>query len=90
MIESTSIKAYHETVSERQAQREIVFEAVRFAKHPCNADIVRITKIPRASVCGRLRELELDGRIYEAGTKIDPFTRKTVKWYAVVPEGVSE
>lgn len=86
-VETTSIKAYHETTTERQRQREIIYNFVSLAKHPSNADITRFTGLPRASVCGRLRELELDGRICKAGTKLDPFTRKTVKWYAPVAEG---
>jgi len=82
MIESTSMKAYIETVDERKAQIELVFQAVCLARHPSSSDISRFTHLQRTSVCGRLRQLEQDGRIYKAGTKIDPFTKKTVNWYA--------
>ena len=82
MIEATSIQAYRELGSSEDSQMELVYKAVCLAKHPSSADLVRFTKLQRTSVCGRLRKLEQNGRIYKAGTKIDPFTKKTVNWYA--------
>lgn len=81
MIEATSMMAYRETENERTAQMEIVYKAVCLAQHPSSSDIERFTRIQRTSVCGRLRQLEKDGRIYKAGTKIDPFTKKRVNYY---------
>ena len=86
MIEATSLKAYRETADERQAQMEVVYQAVCLARHPSSSDIARFTRLQRTSVCGRLRQLEKNGRIFKAGTKLDPFTKKTVNWYAPVKE----
>ena len=79
-----SIQAYQETASKRASQREIIVKAVALAMHPSSSDIARFTHLPRTSVTGRLKELEEDGRIIKAGTKIDPWTKKTVNWYKVV------
>lgn len=83
-VDINSIIAYHDTVGERDCKRTIILETVRKATHPSSSDIVRLTGIQRTSVTGRLRELEEDGLIMKAGTKIDPFTKMRVNWYEVV------
>jgi len=83
MIDPNSIDAYRSTVGLRDGQRMLVFDTIRQARHPSSADVARLTGLPRTSVCGRLRKLEQDGFIYKAGTKIDPFTKKTVNYYMV-------
>lgn len=82
MIDELSITAYHEMGSKKQEQAEIVYEIVCRATHPSSSDIARLSNLPRTSVTGRLKELEEAGRIYKANTKIDPFTKKKVNWYA--------
>lgn len=82
MIEATSVEAYIETAPQRELQREAAYRTVCLALHPSSSDIARFTGLPRTSVCGRLRELEKEGRIHKAADKIDPFTRKRVHWYA--------
>jgi len=82
MISDTSLKAYSETIPERSEQREIIFNIICQATHPSSSDIARLSGIQRTSVCGRLKELENEGRIHKAKKKIDPWTKKTVYWYA--------
>lgn len=83
MIDPNSIDAYRSTDGLRDDQRTLVFDTIRQARHPSSADVARLTGLPRTSVCGRIRELEKDGLIYKASTKIDPFTKKTVNYYMV-------
>lgn len=83
-VDALSIEAYSSLGSTKEAQAQIILDTIRRARHPSSADLERFTRIQRTSVCGRLRELEKDGRIYKAGTKIDPFTKKRVHWYKVV------
>jgi len=81
MIDALSIQAYHETVSKRQIQRDLILSVIDNATHPSSSDIARLTKLPRTSVTGRLKELENEGIICKKNTKIDPWTKKTVNWY---------
>lgn len=84
MIEDTSIKAYAETEELRQAQKMVVYDMVKQARHPSSSDIARFTRLPRTSVTARLKKLEDDGMIKKGGTKRDPHTGKTVNWYKVI------
>ena len=86
MVTDTSIQSYHESPAMLASQMEEVYGTVLQARHPSSSDIERLTGIPRTSVCARLRKLEKDGRIYKGGKKVDPFSGKTVYWYAIVKE----
>ena len=90
MVTDTSIMSYRESPAMLASQMEEVFGMVLQARHPSSADIERLTGIPRTSVCARLRKLEKDGRIIKGGKKIDPFSGKTVYWYAIAPQGASQ
>ena len=83
-VDALSIEAYATLGSKREAQKQIILDTIRQARHPSSADLERFTRIQRTSVCGRLRELEQDGKICKGGTKKDPFTGKTVHWYKVI------
>ena len=83
MMDRNSIDAYRSTDGLRDDQRTLVLSIIRQARHPSSADVARLSGLPRTSVCGRIRELEKDGLIYKANTKIDPFTKKTVNYYMV-------
>lgn len=80
--DALSIKAYYETQDKRAIQRAIILDTITKAMHPSSADLERLTGLPRSSITGRLKEMENDGIIYKAGRKKDPFTGKTVHWYA--------
>lgn len=82
-VDALSVEAYQETESKREFQRTVILDTIAKAMHPSSADLARLTSLPRSSVTGRLKELENEGAIYKAGTKKDPFTKKTVHWYAV-------
>lgn len=87
-VEVTSLMAYHDAESQAmfKSVREYIYYIVENAQHPSSSDIARIGGISRTTVTGRLRELEEDGRIRKVTTKIDPFTKKAVYWYAVTGE----
>lgn len=80
-VDALSIQAYRETASRRQVQRDMVLQVIDQARHPSSSDIARLTGLQRTSVTGRLKELEDEGIIRKAGTKVDPWTKKTVNWY---------
>lgn len=82
MIADTSCEAYATTEGRRAEQARIILEVIGQAMHPSSADIARFTNIQRTSVTGRIRELEAQGLIFKAGKKVDPFSKKTVYWYA--------
>jgi len=84
MIDACSIESYRTLGMTAEVQRMRVLDTVRQARHPSSSDIERLTGIQRTSVTARLKKLEDDGLIYKAGTKKDPFTGKTVNWYAAV------
>lgn len=86
-VQATSIKAYYDEYSQRAfaTQREFIYYVVEKATHPSLTDISRITKLTINTVTGRVNELEQEGRIHKESTKIDPFTRKEVNWYAPGP-----
>lgn len=81
-VDVLSVQAYHSTASKRQVQRDMVLQVIDQAMHPSSSDIARLTGLQRTSVTGRLKELEDEGIIRKAGTKVDPWTKKTVNWYA--------
>lgn len=83
MATDTSIKAYHDLQEKFKSQKEWVLYCVKNTYKPSNTDITNVSKLPRTSVCGRLRELEEDGTIFKAGKKIDPFSKCEVYWYGV-------
>lgn len=83
MIDALSAEAYDSIRTTKARQQAELLSVIAMARHPSSADLERFTGIQRTSVTGRLRELELDGRIRKAGTKRDPFTGRTVHWYAV-------
>ena len=82
MATDTSIKAYHELQSQFKNQKQWVLYCVMNTYKPSNTDITNVSKLPRTSVCGRLKELEDEGAIYKAGKKTDPFSKMEVWWYA--------
>ena len=86
-VQSTSIKAYYDDASQRAfaTQREFIYYVVQTAKHPSLTDISRLTKLRINAVTGRVNELEQEGRIHKESTKIDPFSKKEVNWYAPGP-----
>lgn len=86
-VQQTSMKAYHDSISQRSfaTQREFICYVVENATHPSLSDISRITKLRINAVTGRVNELEKMGRIHKESTKIDPFTKKEVNWYAPGP-----
>ena len=86
-VQATSIKAYYDERTQRTfaTQREFICYVVENATHPSLTDISRITKLRINTVTGRVNELEQDGRIHKESTKIDPFTKKEVNWYAPGP-----
>ena len=83
-VDPLSIEAYSDMDSKRECQQAILLYVIKRATHPSSADLERITKINRASITGRLRELEDAGKIAKMGKKKDPFTKVTVNWYGVV------
>lgn len=83
-VDQCSIDAYYQTEPTRCAQRNRVYDCIRTHKQLSSADIARRLDLPRASVTGRLRELEQDGLIRKAGRKRDNMTNITVNWYEVV------
>lgn len=82
-VASTSLKAYHELQEQFKTQKAWVLYCVMNTYHPSSADITNVSKLPRTSVCGRLKQLEDEGAICKGGTKTDPFTKMTVNWYAI-------
>jgi len=84
MICTTSIDAYFSTEEKRASQRDIIFYTIKANTGLSSSDISALTRIPRTSVTGRLRELEDDGVIVKAGTKKDPVTNITVTIYKAV------
>lgn len=82
-VDILSVESYRNMGIAKDAQAQIIYETIRQATHPSSADLERLTGIQRTSVTGRLKELEESGRIRKADTKIDPFTKRRVNWYAV-------
>lgn len=83
MTADTSIKTYHDLQEHFKSQKEWVLYCVQNTYKPSSTDITNVSKLPRTSVCGRLRELEEEGRIHKHAKKIDPFTKQEVYWYAL-------
>lgn len=82
-VSDTSIKTYHDLQAQFKSQREWVLYCVQNTYKPSSRDITNVSKLPRTSVCGRLRELEDDGLIHKAGVKLDPFSKQQVHWYGL-------
>ena len=83
-VDINSIEAHHDVEESRDTKRMVIYNTIKQARHPSSSDIVRLTGIRRESVTGRLKELEEDGLIRKADTKIDPFTKRKVNYYVVV------
>lgn len=80
-----SVLSYHSMNKwKKDGQRQAILSLIRGNHQPSNADLTEWSKLPRASVCGRLKELENKGYIYKAGKKVDPNTGKMVNYYAVI------
>ena len=88
-VDRNSVDAYYEDLERLESIKEKVYFVICNAKHPSSADIARIMKTERTTITGRLKELEEEGRIMKADTKKDPFTHKTVHWYAPIQEATS-
>ena len=85
-VDRNSIRAYHEDEARLSTIREQVYFTIAHARHPSSSDLARLMDLQRTTITGRLKELEEDGLIYKAGTKIDPWTKKTVNWYAITED----
>lgn len=83
-VYATSLEAYYSTSDKRASQRDTVLYTIRANAGLSSSDIAAITRIPRTSVTGRLKELEDEGSIMKAGTKKDPVTNITVTIYKAV------
>ena len=86
-VDQNSIDAYYDDMERLETIREKVYYIVCNAKHPSSADIARLMKTDRTTITGRLKELEEDNLIYKANKKKDPWTHKTVNWYAPTDRG---
>lgn len=85
-VDKNSVKAFYELQSEFETEEEWVFYCVQNTYKPSSRDIMNVSKLPRNSVCGRLKGLEDKGRIHKAGVKTDPWTKRDVNWYGVGPK----
>ena len=81
-VDQNSIDAYHEDMERLETIRDKVYYIVCNATHPSSSDIARMLKTERTTITGRLKELEEEDLIYKADKKKDPWTKKTVNWYA--------
>ena len=81
-VDKNSVDAYYEDMERLETIRDRVYYIVEHATHPSSSDIARLMKTERTTITGRLKELENDDLIYKADTKKDPWTGKTVNWYA--------
>ena len=91
MIAATSLLAYRSLEPERMATvRDRILLTIAKARMPSNADLERLAGVRLSSVCGRVNELKDGGLIEAGGTKTDPFTRRTVQWWRLTPEGERE
>ena len=84
MICTTSLEAYFFTEGKRASQRDTIFYTIKANTGLSSSDISALTRIPRTSVTGRLKELEDEGMIAKAGIKKDPVTKMTVHTYRAV------
>jgi len=66
-VSETSIKAYHDLQAQFKTQREWILYCIENTYKPSSTDITNVSKLPKTSVCGRLKELEDDGKIHKAG-----------------------
>lgn len=84
-VTDTSIESYYDAESQShfETQRDWILHCIKNAYRPSISDISRISKVAKSSVTGRLNELEKEGLIHKADKKKDPFTGKTVYWYAI-------
>lgn len=82
-VDQNSITAYYEDMERLDTIRDKVYYIIQNATHPSSSDIARMMKTERTTITGRLKELEEEELIYKAGKKKDPWTHKTVNWYAV-------
>ena len=84
VVMDTSIEAYYSPEPDKDLQRAIILDVIRTVPDQCSREIAQITKLPRTSVTGRLRELETDGVIAKGVKKKDSITNKTVYTYYIV------
>lgn len=90
-VAQTSLLAYYTLdPAKMQTVRDRILYTIDKAKMPSNADLERLTGIRLSSVCGRVNELCNEGLIELGGTKLDPFTRKTVQWWSITTAGLLE
>ena len=91
MIAATSLLAYRSLDPQKAATvRDRILLTIAKARMPSNADLERLAGVRLSSVCGRVTELKDEGLIEAGGTKTDPFTRRTVQWWRLTPEGERE
>lgn len=89
-VDQNSIEAYYEDMERLSTVRDKVYFVIQNATHPSSSDIARLLRTQRTTVTGRLKELEEEGLIYKASTKKDPWTHKTVHWYAPTDRRMGE
>lgn len=90
-VAQTSLLAYFSIdPMKMQTVRDRILLTISQARRPSNADFERLAGVRLSSVCGRVNELAKAGLIEPGGTKLDPFTRKTVQWWAITEDGREE
>ncbi len=90
-VAQTSLLAYFSIdPMKMQTVRDRILLTISQARRPSNADLERLAGVRLSSVCGRVNELAKAGFIEPGGTKLDPFTRKTVQWWAITEDGREE
>lgn len=87
-VAQTSLMAYYDLDPYKVARvRDRILLTICKARMPSNADLERLAGVRLSSVCARVNELAKDGLIEQGGTKVDPFTRKTVAWWKLTQDG---
>lgn len=87
-VAETSINSYRNIDPDKvENRRDKILVHIAGMHHPCNADLCRATGIPINCVTPRTNELVKLGLVENGGTKIDPFTNMTVKWWRPTEEG---
>ena len=89
-VQDTSIKTYKEIVNEGLLGRmeEIVLALIKQNPFLCDREYSEISKLKINQITGRRHGLLEQGCVFDAGTKIDPVTNRTVHIWAV-PEEIS-
>lgn len=90
-VAQTSLLAYFSIdPMKMRTVRDRILLTISQARRPSNADLERWAGVRLSSVCGRVNELAKAGLIEPGGTKLDPFTHKTVQWWTITEEGREE